>query len=350
MTLALSRNTQAMLLLTAQLSAGHGAPTPNLLKPSEYKNLASHLLKLNSQPDDLISPDAKEILHACQPVIDVSRLQLLLARGFLLSQAIERWRARAIWVISRADAEYPHLLKKRLRKDTPAILYGCGEIGLLQTGGLAVVGSRHVDDALIDYTVSVGQLVACAGKTLISGGARGIDQAAMCGALEAGGKACGVLADNLEKAVMKREYRNFLIDGHLVLVSPYDPCVGFNVGNAMQRNKLIYALGDAALVIHAKANEGGTWTGAIEQLNKFKFVPVYVRSTGESSSGLDALRKKGALDWPNPQDGDLLKTLLNKEMVMQVSSGEPSVVKTPNPTMQTVDESSAQSLFDWLVS
>ena len=50
----------------------------------------------------------------------------------------------------------PRRLKARLREDAPAVLYGCGDIGLLETGGLAVVGSRHVDDALIDYTMAVG--------------------------------------------------------------------------------------------------------------------------------------------------------------------------------------------------
>jgi predicted Rossmann fold nucleotide-binding protein DprA/Smf involved in DNA uptake len=92
---------------------------------------------------------------------------------------------------------------------------------------------------------------------------------------------------------MNREHRNLLLDGQLVLISPYDPSAGFNVGNAMQRNKLIYALADASLVVSSDLNKGGTWAGAIEQLDKLKFVPVYVRSTG-GSPGLDALRSKGA--------------------------------------------------------
>lgn len=138
----------------------------------------------------------------------------------------------------------------------------------------------------------------------MSGGAKGIDQAAMRGALEAGGKVSGVLADSLEKTTMNREHRNLLLDGQLVLISPYDPSAGFNVGNAMQRNKLIYALADASLVVSSDLNKGGTWTGAVEQLDKLKFVPVYVRSTSGSSPGLDALRSKGALPWPNPQDAD----------------------------------------------
>lgn len=304
MTPVLSPNTQAILLLTAPLIAGRGPASSDLLSPGEYKRLARHLREIQRQPADLVSTDAAEILRACQPVIDEARLQRLLGRGFLLSQVIERWQARAIWVVSRADAEYPRRLKVRLREDAPAVLYGCGDMSLLETGGLAVVGSRHVDESLIDYTMAVGRLAARAGRTLVSGGAKGIDQAAMRGALEAGGKVSGVLADSLEKTTMNREHRNLLLDGQLVLISPYDPSAGFNVGNAMQRNKLIYALADASLVVSSDLNKGGTWAGATEQLDKLKFVPVYVRSTGESSSGLDALRGKGAIPWPNPQDAD----------------------------------------------
>ena len=91
------------------------------------------------------------------------------------------------------------------------------------------------------------------------------------------------------------------MDGQLVLISPYDPSAGFNVGHAMQRNKLIYALADAALVVSSDYEKGGTWAGAVEQLEKLRLVPVYVRSNGETGKGLEALRRKGALPWPNPE-------------------------------------------------
>ena len=156
----LSPNTQAILLLTAPLIAGRSTPSSDLLSPGEYKRLARHLREIQRQPADLVSPDAADLWRACQPVMDENRLQRLLGRGFLLSQAIERWQTRAIWVISRADAEYPRRLKMRLREDAPPVIYGCGDMGLLESGGLAVVGSRHVDDSLIDYTMAVGRLAA----------------------------------------------------------------------------------------------------------------------------------------------------------------------------------------------
>ena len=311
MSSALSPNTQAILLLTAPLIAGKGTATTDLLTHGEYKRLARHLRDIQHQPADFLSPELAELTRACTSVIDEQRLRRLLDRGFLLSQVVEHWQTRAIWVVSRADSEYPRRLKARLREDAPALIYGCGEKGLLDTGGLAVVGSRHVDESIIDYSMEIGRLCAQSGRTLVSGGAKGVDQAAMRGALQAGGKVCGILADSLEKTALHREHRNLLLDGRLVLVSPYDPSAGFNIGNAMQRNKLIYALADAGLVVNCDLNQGGTWAGAVEQLDKLRWTPVYTRSTGELGKGLPALLEKGALPWPNPVDADEFNALFD---------------------------------------
>lgn len=334
----LSPNGQAILLLTAPLIAGQGKSSPDLLSPGEYKRLAQRLRDLKHQPSDLLSPNAGELLRQCQTIVDASRLQRLLGRGFLLSQVIERWQARAIWVVSRADPDYPRRLKLRLREDSPAVLYGCGDLALLETGGLAVVGSRHVDDDLIEYTMDVGRLAARAGRTIVSGGAKGIDQSAMRGSIEAGGRVCGVLADSLEKTAMSRDNRNLLLDGQLVLISPYDPSAGFNVGNAMQRNKLIYALADASLVVSSDFNKGGTWAGATEQLEKFRFVPVFVKSPNGGSEGLEALQRKGALPWPNPRDVEALDIVFHAAASAAVPPKQVGL-----PLVEPKDETEAQA-------
>lgn len=332
----ISPNTQAILLLTAPLIVGRGLQSPDLLSPAEYKRLASHLHKNQRQPADLIGEEYLEVLRVCRPVVDETRLQRLLGRGFLLSQAVERWQARAIWVISRADSEYPKRLKARLRTDAPALLYGCGDISLLETGGLAVVGSRKIDDGLVDYTASIGRLAAYANRTIISGGAKGVDLAAMRGALQAGGNVIGVLAENLERTAMSREERNSLREGKLVLVSAYDPNAGFNVGHAMQRNKLIYALADASLVVIAEVNKGGTWAGAVEQLDKLHYVPLFIRSTGEPSAGLDALRDRGAILWPNPQDSESLDQVFATKFLMSEEPQQPELLLTPSESADDV--------------
>jgi predicted Rossmann fold nucleotide-binding protein DprA/Smf involved in DNA uptake len=307
----LTSNTQAILLLTAPLIAGRGETACDLLSLGEYNKLARILREKQKQPADLIGPDAQDLIELCARPFGRERLDALLGRGFLLSQSVERWNARAIWVISRADFRYPKRLKTRLKEDAPPLLYGCGEIALLEKGGLAVVGSRHVDDELISFTENVGRLAAKAHRTIISGGAKGIDRAAMHGALQVDGDVAGVMADSLERAALARDNREPLMEGRLVLISPYDPATGFNVGHAMQRNKLIYALADAGLVVTADFEKGGTWTGAIEQLERFHFVPVFVRNGNNAGPGNAALIHHGGRPWPNPENATELGRMLS---------------------------------------
>ncbi len=321
----LSAHTQAILLLTAPLLAGSGVSSPALVTPSEFKRLDQLLRENGSGPANLLAPDAAALIHACRSVIEEDRLRRLLGRGFLLSQAFERWQSRAIWVLGRADLAYPSRLTSRLGDDAPVLLYGCGEASSLEAGGLAVIGSRNADEVSTTFATRIGHLAANAGKTLVSGGAKGIDRAAMLGALEGGGNAIGVLADSLERGATSRDYRDMIIDGRLVLISPYDPGAGFNVGNAMQRNKLIYALADASLVVSSDFQKGGTWAGAVEQLDKLRTTPVYVRPSPKNSAGVAALIEKGAIPWPDPEDANALNSLLEKPAPENPEEAQPGL-------------------------
>ncbi len=310
---SLSANAQAILLLTAPLLVGQRESTADLLTPGQYRRLARALFERRREPADLLGPDGGALVAECG-IVERARLERLIARGFLLGQAIEKWQSRSIWVVSRADPEYPQRLRARLKDHAPPVVYGCGEAANLREGGLAVVGSRQVSEELVEYTENVGRLAALSGVPIVSGGARGIDQAAMRGALSADGKVVGALADSLERAALHREHRGVLRDGRLVLISPYDPAAGFNVGHAMQRNKLIYALADAALVVSSDLERGGTWAGAIEQLDPAPRLAVYVRATGAPSRGLEALERKGALPWPEPKTPEELATAISVEI------------------------------------
>ncbi len=346
MSARLSSNTQAILLLTAPLIAGRGKPSTSPLGVGEYRRLARRLRELERQPADLLDPGWRELLKECRVGLDHARLERLLGRGLLLSQAMERWRTRAIWVRSRADASYPRRLKKGLGEEAPPVLYGCGDAAILDVGGLAVVGSRNVDDTLLEYTEKVGRLAAETGRTVVSGGARGIDRAAMHGALDAGGSVAGVLADGLERAAMLREHREALMDGRLVLICPYDPAVRFLVGHAMQRNKLIYALSDAALVVSSDYEKGGTWAGAVEQLDKLKLVPVYVRANGETGKGLGGLRERGAKPWPEPKTPEDFERILDAEPSVKDDAPEQQALSLdiPDEPAPSEDDRQAASL------
>ena len=320
----LSPNTKAILLLTAPLIVGHSERTlranESRLTFGEYLRLEGQLRQLHLEPADLVGPEAGEVLRECRSFVDVAQLGGLLERGFQLSQVLEHWAARSIWVIGHLDSDYPGRLKGRLGARAPLVIFGCGDRSLLEDGGLAVVGSRNVSEDLIHYAERIGRIGASARWSIVSGGARGVDQAAMRGALTEGGTAVGVLADRLENAVMHREHRDVLMDGRLTLISPYDPRAGFSVGNAMRRNKLVYALADASLVVSTAYRKGGTWTGAVEQLEKLRLIPVYVRADDQGDRGLIALLNKGARVWPEPKTPE--------EFMATVVSGEQSQSRT----------------------
>jgi len=343
----LTSNTQAILLLTAPLLTGSGQPSSDLLTPGEYKRLAVRLREFQHQPSDLMVEGASKLIQECRDLVDPDRLNRLLERGFQLGQAVDRWQNRAIWVISRADSQYPRRLKAKLREDAPAVLYGCGDIGLLEKGGLAVVGSRNVDPGLLTYADRAGRLCAAANSVLVSGGAKGIDQASMRGALDADGRAIGVLADSLDRASLAREHRNLLMEERLALVSPYDPSAGFNVGHAMQRNKLIYAFADAALVVNSDFQKGGTWAGAVEQLDKLRLVPVYVRSPKNGEKGMEGLRRKGARLWPENLDPRDLRELLVNATASQVRDGG-ALDLTYGEDVPTAPETKPVATEQWL--
>ncbi|WP_313238855.1 DNA-processing protein DprA [Delftia acidovorans] len=308
MSLQISANCQAILLLTAPLMVGKVGTRAELLKQREYTDLTRFLVHEGFQPSDLLRPQSPAMSQA-ENLFGPGRLARLLGRGFQLAQALDYWSARSIWVVSRADARYPKRVKSRLKHEAPPVMYGCGDLDLVDNGGLAVVGSRDADDEILDYAQRAGVRAASAGRGLISGGAKGVDSAAMDGAEALGGVVCNVMAEGLAQAAISRRFRDGLQEKRTLLISPYDPSAGFNVGHAIARNKFIFALADVGLVVNSDLERGGTWAGAIEQLRKLHFVPLYIRSSGKRSAGLDALLREGALPWPEPEDGKALEAL-----------------------------------------
>ncbi len=359
-----TQNTKAALLLTAPLILSRTDPEAKLLSPGEYRRFGGRLTERGYQLQALLEPGVYDLVElGCQQDIDVSRVHQLLGRGFLLTQVLERWGALNIRVVSEGDEGYPSRYINRLNHNAPPVIYGCGDIALCETGGLAIVGSRHVDDEILEWTEEIGRLAARSGCTVVSGGARGVDQSAMRGGLERGGMVVGVLADSMERSVLNTSHRQAIMDGQLLLMSPYDPKAGFNAGNAMQRNKLVYALADAALVVNCDLEKGGTWAGAVEQLTKNKKgtgITVYVRAASDAGGALQALKAKGAVDWPNPNDSDALTEALKnpaKPEVVQpeLPVGDLAVLREPAtpyqqaPTITTSvtseDDSAAIQLF-----
>ena len=257
---------------------------------------------------DLLVDDPLEMLRDWDDPLGLrDRIQRLLNRGMALSLALEKWQRAGIWVVARSEPDYPTRLKERLKHLSSPILFGCGNVELLETGGIAVVGSRNTRVEDEKFALSLGDELARSGKSVVSGDARGIDQAAMRGAIDAGGTVIGVLADSLLKMSVSQKYRQALHRRDLVLVSPFHPEVGFTAGNAMARNKYIYCLSDAAVVVHS-GTSGGTWNGAIENL-KNRWVPLWVKHTTDRNAGNEELVRRGAMWLPERLlEDDVLKS------------------------------------------
>lgn len=295
----LTADSQAILLLCSRLGLSSDSGLKSLTLRG-WNTLARKLLaSALGTPGKMLGLSAEELATELDvPEPEAERLAQLLGRGGGLAVELERLESVGVWVLTRADARYPCRLKQRLKHSAPAILFGAGEQALLGQPGMAVVGSRNVDDrgkACADF---IGNACGREGLVLYSGGARGVDSISTKAALEARGTAVGVLAHSLEKAIRVPDARSRLMSGDLALVTPYSPSAGFSVGAAMGRNKLVYALADYALVIASDAGKGGTWAGATEAL-KAKWVPVFVLDGADVPEGNRQLINKGSLPFPD---------------------------------------------------
>jgi predicted Rossmann fold nucleotide-binding protein DprA/Smf involved in DNA uptake len=134
----LSLNAQAIILLTAYFNKGDKP-----LTIMEYSRFASWLLQNNMKPSDLLELNAREILEDWNDEkITQDQILSLLARGNAMAISLQKWQNCGIWIITRADAEYPARLKQRLGQKAPPILYGAGNKKILNTKGVAIIGSR----------------------------------------------------------------------------------------------------------------------------------------------------------------------------------------------------------------
>jgi predicted Rossmann fold nucleotide-binding protein DprA/Smf involved in DNA uptake len=165
---------------------------------------------------------------------------------------------------------------------------------MLDRPSIGAVGSRDATDAGLRFARGLGERAAHEDVVMVSGDARGIDRTAMEAALDAGGKVIGLLSDSLSKSVLSKRYRRAIGEGRVLLVSHVEPDARFTVGQAMERNRYIYAASDA-VVIADSAEKGGTWNGALENA-KHGWTPAYVRTGQDMRDGGHALIRQGMLE------------------------------------------------------
>lgn len=291
----------AALLLTQRLV---DTPVPPL-KSSEYWALLDSV----GDPAALLGLGAEAIGRrtGVDPAL-ADRVARLLDAATSFAFALDEAEQSGLRVIASVDADYPHALVERLGRGAPPLLYAVGDPALLDGDLLGIVGSRNVTEVVAGVARAAAAGAAAAGLGVVSGAAKGVDRLAMTAALAAGGTVVGVLADSLARVTRDAEVRRAVGDGRLCLCTPYKPTAGFSVANAMGRNKLIYALSKATLVVAADAGQGGTWAGAVEAIRR-STAPVIVwtgegagpgnaQLVGRGATGLDDL--SGLFPLPDP--------------------------------------------------
>lgn len=273
----LSKDSLALMLICSNLGIGNN----NNQKPytlSQWNNLAEIIMNSSMKSPqaffETTEEDWKKILFLKDE--EIQRLKILLARAGQVGIEIENLESQGIHITTRAEKNYPRRLKEILKKNSPPIVYYAGDLDLADTIGVAVVGSRNIDESGLSFTQHLATKCAREHITIVSGGAKGVDSAAQSAALKAGGKVISFLSDGLGRTIKTKEVREHITQGKLLLLSSVNPKTGFTVYSAMDRNKYIYALSEFSVVVSSDVKKGGTWAGATENLNN-RWVPLFVR-------------------------------------------------------------------------
>lgn len=311
---------QAILLLCARLGQRDDSASP--LNARQYAALANWLHERSLRPGNLLHSHGRAQLADLQlKGLDRDRVERLLDRGAVLGLMVERWSRSGIWIVTCGDEEYPARYKSYLQHAAPPILYGVGEQSSLEKGGLAIVGSRHASEEDLAIAQRLGNGCAEQKISVISGAAKGIDSESMMAAIDKGGLAIGVLAEGLGRAAVAPPYHDAILEGRLTLVSPYEPESRWFAFTAMERNKLIYALADAAVVVAASDEQGGTWAGALEALKQGQ-IPIYVKAFGELSAGNRKLIEAGGYAFPSDAFDNLGQLFNNSPRSLALADNE----------------------------
>ena len=159
--------------------------------------------------------------------------------------------------VTRVTQGYPLLLHHKLGLDCPGVLWGKGDLSLLQKPAIALVGSRDLRSENRLFAREAGKQAAQQGYVLISGNARGADREAQESCLAHGGQVISIVADALQDHP-KQENVLYLAE------DSYD--LPFSSHRALSRNRLIHAMGKITLVAQSSLEKGGSWRGAVENL------------------------------------------------------------------------------------
>ena len=260
---------RGFLLLTSHL----GNPDRPVLTTAQFRTLSGRAKQgIASRKDremkisDLISLGYGKDM--------ASRILSLLSEEDLLHHYLSRGNCLDCVPVTRITEGYPLILRQRLGSDSPGTLWVKGDLSILYSPAIALVGSRELNSENFTFAEAVGRHAAKQGLTLVSGNARGADRAAQQACLDAGGKVISIVADELWKH-HRRE--------NILYLSEEDYDSPFSAQRALSRNRCIHALGRMVFVAQSNLQKGGTWDGTVKNL-RFGWSPVACFRDGSAAS------------------------------------------------------------------
>lgn len=223
------------------------------------------------------------------------QIKLLTGRGFSIALKLQELENKGIYIVTQFDSDYPKYLKRKLREKMPPVLFYAGDITLAGKIGIAIVGSRDVDDAGMLFAKDLAKKATKEKLIIYSGGAKGVDSISEKSAIDEGGYVVSFIGDSLSKKIRNKDVIQNILNKRILLFSDVNPDTGFSVGRAMNRNKFIYAAAHGAFVVSSDFGKGGTWTGAVENINN-SWTKLFVWS-GCEKKGNKELISKGAIPY-----------------------------------------------------
>ncbi len=215
---------------------------------------------------------------------------------------LEQLARQHIHMVTILDEHYPKILRSPFKRhDIPPVLFYAGDLSILDRPTIAIIGSRHARESSIAFTLEAARYLAGRGVNIVSGHARGVDAAAYEGAVSMEGYTTVVLPQGIHRLSGKQMEQLLpgIEAGKVLLLSQFHPDASWQVGRAMERNRVVTGLSQVMIVAESGLS-GGTWEGANYALEHK--CPLYVRRSASPAlfPGNDALIERGGrpLDWP----------------------------------------------------
>ncbi|MBM6910312.1 DNA-processing protein DprA [Oscillibacter valericigenes] len=192
------------------------------------------------------------------------------------------------------DAGYPNRLRNIY--DPPCLLYVRGRLPAFDDeASIAVVGTRDCTPYGVSCAEKLGYGLAAGGAVVVSGLARGVDSAALRGALRAGGTVTAVLGNGLDVVYPpENQYLYEDVAAAGALISEYPPGTPPEAKHFPVRNRIMSGLCLGTLVVEAPARSGALITAgtALEQGRDVFAVPGPIDAP--ASVGCNRLIRDGA--------------------------------------------------------